>query len=148
MNWADALPSRGPRFVMPGNDRSAANPVSAAWSMGPQLGNGSALPAMTLKTVTASATTGGSSGDSPHQSSASIDSLPLSLGKNRVSTSRSSSNRVYSQPSLNAGKTARISSRVGRRMEWMLTLRTASRIVTVKLSFSCFPINACPRGEL
>ena len=44
-------------------------------------------------------------------------------------------------PSFNAGKIARISSRVGRRIEWTCTVRAASRIVTLKLSFSCLPIN-------
>jgi len=51
-------------------------------------------------------------------------------------------------PSFNAGKIARISSRVGRRTEWTCTRRVASRIVTLKLSFGCFPINAWPKGEV
>jgi hypothetical protein len=51
-------------------------------------------------------------------------------------------------PSFNAGKIARISSRVGRRTEWTCTRRVASPMVTLKLSFACFPINAWPKGEV
>jgi len=48
--------------------------------------------------------------------------------------------------SLKPGRWPKIRSRGGRRMEWMLTLRTASRLFTVMIdvetSFFLFPINA------